>query len=1087
MRSIDPNTLYRSRLNTLLLWPLGYQIQGIALANSGLSVLSRTKTELPFDEIDRPLRTERTLGRPTIVATTKSGTLFKVVGLRKSQAEEFILLANAAWRQHFIDSVERIAPDLVNLAEAVARLDLPKRFPSACLLQPFVERANSIIDALPSDIPQGILPSELQTALDRVMEFQRDPHRARDAAIKVFIDTHLHQFEEFFDNIETNPLTPEQRLAVVTDEDATLVLAGAGSGKTSVIVAKAAYLIESGIRQPNEILLLAFGKDAAAEMATRIEERAGAKVDALTFHALGNSIIRQVESGAPALAAHASDEKQFTAHLRDILFNDIAVQPELGALLLRWFSEFYWPYKSEWDFKTKDEYYQYVEAHELRTLQGELVKSFEEWEIANWLYLNGIAYEYEPNYEHDLPENDRTAYTPDFRLIESGVYIEHFGVRKSVGANGQAELTTAPHVNRKEYLEGMEWKRKVHSENETILIETFSYERVEGRLTEALEEKLAPYATLAPIPPEQVFEQLSEMGQVDAFTQVLGTFLRHFKSSGTNILECLERAKKSRDKARGAAFLKVFEPVLEAYQDRLGERIDFEDMIVRATEHVKAGRYKSPYRHLLVDEFQDISDGRAKLLNALKAQHKDARIFAVGDDWQSIFRFTGSDIHLMRNFGNEFGGVFAGASDVHCSVDLGRTFRSVDKIALPARTFVLQNSSQISKTVIPAGTSENPAISVTYYVWGKKFDALQSALEQIEIAANGSNASVLLLGRYNFLAPEELPQLNKRFRNLSLTFMTIHRSKGLEADHVVILGAASGRMGFPSEIVDDPLLELVLPEPEEYDHAEERRLFYVALTRARKSVTILADRQRPSAFVRELISNPEYGVIERGEPGIALRKCFECGGRMLARTSKKGKTYFQCEHRKQCGAKLWPCDECGTDLPIQDTANANTLSCTCGATYPACPECTDGWLVERKGKWGTFLGCIKYPDCTGKMRIPIETQGPHQSDPDNRTPQNLSPIKSGAADDTNAHHAKNVEQQDLQKLLDEGQIKSVKELESYVAARQWSFKRTRQMAHDGRYMIGIRIAPYVIFRVETEFDPSSVNIPRSKHGRVNQR
>ena len=89
------------------------------------------------------------------------------------------------------------------------------------------------------------------------------------------------------------------------------------------------------------------------------------------------------------------------------------MQPALENLLLKWFSEFYWPYKSEWDFKTKDEYYQHVEAHELRTLQGDLVKSFEEWEIANWLYLNGIAYEYEPDYEHDLPENTRTAYTPD--------------------------------------------------------------------------------------------------------------------------------------------------------------------------------------------------------------------------------------------------------------------------------------------------------------------------------------------------------------------------------------------------------------------------------------------------------------------------------------------------------------------------------------------------------------------------------------------------------------------------------------------------------------------------------------------------
>ncbi|MEL7801674.1 UvrD-helicase domain-containing protein [Sulfitobacter pontiacus] len=775
------------------------------------------------------------------------------------------------------------------------------------------------------------------------------------------------------DTIESNPLTPEQRLAVITDEDATLVLAGAGSGKTSVIVAKAAYLIQRDIRPPNEILLMAFGKDAAAEMANRIEERSGAVVDALTFHALGYGIIREVEGGAPALAPHASDDTQFRALLRDILINDVATKAGLGGLLLKWFSEFYWPYKSEWDFKTKDEYYQYVETHELRTLQGDLVKSFEEWEIANWLYLNGIAYEYEPDYEHDLPANDRRAYTPDFRLTESGVYIEHFGVRKTRGTDGSIRLTTAPYVDREEYLEGMEWKRKIHRDHETTLIETYSYERVEGELTEALAEKLADYVVPEPMPQDQIFNTLSELGQVDAFTQTLGTFLRHFKSSGGSLEHCRIRAEKSKDAPRGKAFLQIFEPLLQAYQKRLGDRIDFEDMIVRATEHVKSGRYLSPYRHLLVDEFQDISEGRAKLLMALKGQHADARIFAVGDDWQSIYRFTGADIHLMRDFGKEFGGVFEGESGVHSTVDLGRTFRSVDKIALPARTFVLQNPSQIEKQVIPFSNTDDPAIKVGYYKRGNDDAALETALEDIRASAAGGKTTVLLLGRYRFLKPENLAQLGHRYPEISMRFMTVHASKGLEADHVVILRAVSDRMGFPSEIVDDPLLDLVLPEPENFDHAEERRLFYVALTRARKSVIVLADREKPSVFARELVGNLEYGTVELGEPGIAEHQCGACGGRMLAQTSKKGRLYFACEHRYLCGEMLRPCTECGNDLPVAEPKNPESLVCGCGAKFPACPECSDGWLSERKGKWGKFLGCVKYPECKGKKKIPKAT------------------------------------------------------------------------------------------------------------------
>jgi DNA helicase-4 len=210
--------------------------------------------------------------------------------------------------------------------------------------------------------------------------------------------------------------------------------------------------------------------------------------------------------------------------------------------------------------------------------------------------------------------------------------------------------------------------------------------------------------------------------------------------------------------------------------------------------------------------------------------------------------------------------------------------------------------------------------------------------------------------------------------------MTVHASKGLEADHVVILRAASDRMGFPSEIVDDPVLDLVLPEPEKFDHAEERRLFYVAITRARTSVTLLADREKPSVFVRELVEYPGYETIEIGEAGIAEHRCGSCGGRMLAQTSKRGRLYFSCEHRFLCGETLLTCSACGQDLPVRDEAHPQQLRCSCGAVFPACPDCADGWLVERKGRYGKFLGCVKYPHCEGKQQIPERqdtgTQGP---------------------------------------------------------------------------------------------------------------
>ena len=627
----------RSKLSGIVLSLLGRTSRGLRLEDTGVGILAPHPRLVKFTEISAPAKIKNGFPFCSVSLSIADGSKVRISGISSTKAGAFVSALNSAWRDAISAHIATQAAEIATLLQAVDRLDQPRRYPAACLLERFRFRTETLFASIPWPLPKEALPTDYTLGLDKLAAFNCDATALRERAIDTFIKNELSEMSDFFDKIELNPLTPEQRTAVVTDEDATLVLAGAGSGKTSVITAKAAYLIERGIRHPEEILLMAFGKDAAAEMAERIEQRCGAPVVAKTFHALAYGIIGEVEGEAPALAAHATDDALFFALLREILI-DLASKPgEVVDLLIRWFAEFFRPERSEWEFKGLHEYYSYVEEQELRTLQGDRVRSFEELQIANWLYLNGIAYEYEPLYEHALPENNRRAYTPDFRLKESGVYIEHFGVRKTDGPDGTVQLTTAPYIDRDSYLRDMAWKRQVHAEHGTTLIETYSYERVEGRLITALAEKLQAHVTLNPLPPEQVFERLTELGQIDAFTQLLGTFLRHCKGSGRTVEDCRTRNAEQRLGSRGLAFLEIFEPVFAEYQKRLGPRIDFEDMIIRATAHVREGRYKSPYRHLLVDEFQDISQGHADLLKALKAQHEDARVFAVGDDWQSIF------------------------------------------------------------------------------------------------------------------------------------------------------------------------------------------------------------------------------------------------------------------------------------------------------------------------------------------------------------------------------------------------------------------------------------------------------------------
>jgi len=206
-----------------------------------------------------------------------------------------------------------------------------------------------------------------------------------------------------------------------------------------------------------------------------------------------------------------------------------------------------------------------------------------------------------------------------------------------------------------------------------------------------------------------------------------------------------------------------------------------------------------------------------------------------------------------------------------------------------------------------------------------------------------------------------------RFPQLRISFKTIHASNKLEADHVILLSADSGRTGFPSEIVDDPLLSLVSPEDETLENAEERRVTYVAMTRARYTLTILASNARPSSFVTELRKDPVYGIAAALGAEARAHDCGECGGRLLGVTGKDGRSWYRCEHAQHCGNLLPACPSCGTAPPRRSGGTTETR-CDCGASYPTCPNCSDDWLVERRGRYGRFLGCVRYPAGMGKAR-----------------------------------------------------------------------------------------------------------------------
>ena len=779
------------------------------------------------------------------------------------------------WRRTLAPQIGALRSVNERLAEFVD----PPKYVDADAFGELARNAQAVVGNLVGRWPDSLSDVPEVRMLRGILEFLEAPGDAKAKANEAFVVNELARSREFFDRIEARPLTEEQRRAVVIDERRNLVVAAAGSGKTSVIVAKTGWLVRKGYRKPSELLLLAFARDARTEMEERMDTRLGTAiardVTVRTFHSLGMAIIGEAQGKRPALAATAENDQALFDLLKGIVA-DLLADLDLSAILDEWFQEGFAPYRSQQEFRNWGEYHDYIRKYDIRSLKGEVVRSFEECEIANFLYLHGVAYEYEAPYEHDLATSEKRQYKPDFRLPEHGIYIEHFGI--------DAAGNTAPFVDRGQYWRDMEWKRGVHAEHGTVLIETFSHEQADGRLLRNLTETLETHGvTLSPIPREEVFAALDRQGRIDPFTRLVATFLQHFKGSRLSFEYVAKRASAHRDRKRAQAFLAVFRPIFERYEEALASagEIDFHDMINRATDFVEEGRYRSPFGYILVDEFQDISPSRARLLKALLDNSPGTQLFAVGDDWQAIYRFGGSDIAVMREFEEHFGAFER--------IDLATTFRCADRIAALATDFVLCNPAQIRKTVRTTRKADQPAVYVGL-PGEQELSLLKEALDRIEKDArrHDGTSEVLILGRYRHLRPRNLDVLPKQYPGLRFTWMTVHRSKGLEADYAVVLGLCSGKHGFPVEITDDPLLDLVLAAPESHPNAEERRLLYVAITRARRQVYLLADGGPPSEFVTELIDGG-YDVEVFGRPLEGDVSCPRCtGGRLERRENARG-------------------------------------------------------------------------------------------------------------------------------------------------------------------------------------------------------
>ena len=816
-----------------------------------------------------------------------------------------------------------------------------------------------------------------------------------------FISSHLEKEKDYLDTIlkKDDPnilLDDEQRKVVLSDEDYTLVIAGAGAGKTTTIEAKVKYLVDINGISPDRILIVSFTRKATEELKERFK-RLDIPVDIATFHSIGNTIIKENDEERHKIVDQAFMYKV----IEEYLLNKLDDEYFIKKILLFFASYLNMPFEAEnvsLLFKTLSandvttlksdltqllDDYQKEQTKKKITIKDERVRSIDECRIANYLYIKGIDYIYEPVYQHGFVDTTKP-YCPDFLIKYNGqeIYLEHFGISE----DGKNNRFTEKELE--EYKKHVNDKVLLHKKHGTKLIYTFSKYKDGRDMIVHLEELLHKIGIKTSDRNNiEIYRQLASKAENKYFSKfilLVCNFINRFKVCNYDFNTKFDEWQYSIKSERTKLFLDIAKRCFHVYETKRMEQraIDFEDMIndaVNVLDKRIAEHDMLPYDYIFVDEYQDISLQRFDLCEKL-SKASNAKIVAVGDDWQSIFRFSGAQIDLFTKFEEKMG--YANI------LKITRTYRNSQELIDIAGGFVMENQKQIKKDLKSNKSIKDPVILMSYDDSYDKDDkehgpfyrlgeAIERSLDDI-VARNGLDKTVLFIGRYNYEG-RNLSKLedfftwtgkklvSKKYPDLDISFMTAHASKGLGRDNVIIINGKDDVLGFPSKIEDDPVMKLVIKDDETIDFEEERRLFYVALTRTKNRVYIITPQNRPSKFITE-IKDKFTNIILRGVElnptniGEIRYRCPVCGYPLQKRSSN-----FKFLNATK---KLWICSNdpeiCGF-LTNDLNGNIDKLSIS------KCPECHDGYLIVKPiinktggNKSDRMLGCTNYKkDGTG--------------------------------------------------------------------------------------------------------------------------
>ncbi len=694
-------------------------------------------------------------------------------------------------------------------------------------------------------------------------------------------------FKNMFKGIDDNiVLDDEQIRAILSDEDSALIIAGAGTGKTTTMTAKVKYLVDIKKVDPSKILVMSYTKKATQELEKRILGDFNIPAHITTFHSLGYEYIRNIFKNRKCSVVDFNDRETIffdyfceifknKNKLNDILDTFNITVTNMQWVFSKWFLQNYENYNTYEELILEYKKYKINEVKSLPkgikgyidywvekrinqeniiTIQGELVKSASEAVIANFLYKNNIFYSYEKIYT-ELMDNNKI-YKPDFTIDIGGeeIYIEYFG------------------LDDEKYNKNKKEKIKFHKEhnNKFIELDKTPLENIEKELSIKLQEfgiKLNKRSD------EEIYSRILDNNKLSLiypfknfFYDVIDVIKESINRDNYQriITDYIEKLNSEKEQAK-----KQYSYINEFYiyyqRQLYGAEIykfDYSDLLYYANKYIENLGINNDlnFEYIIIDEYQDISQFKYELTKKT-VDRNHAKIYAVGDDWQSIYSFSGSRIEYIYNFKDYFKDAVI--------FRISRTYRNSQELLNVSGEFVMRNPDQIKKYLESSKHLDKP-IEFIYFDNGQEYETLKDII--LNIHKNNPTHNILVLGRTNAIIKRcfDTDYFNDElgtkisfigYEDIDLEGMTIHKSKGLTFDEVIVIGL---NKSFPSSDKEIYWITSLFRYPiinERIPYAEERRLFYVALTRTKNKVYLLVNRDedKQSVFIREIkeISNNE--------------------------------------------------------------------------------------------------------------------------------------------------------------------------------------------------------------------------------------